>query len=521
MIEEKKEEKKKPGLVKQILKWIGLSILVLLILLALVVEAPKKLVILLLIILAAFTALPKPVRKWFWLSVGGVVLILIIWIFLPEDNEGWQPYQYNFDKELQKLQTQYSIPPEENAATMYLQLMERYDVNDYYIFDLVDWDSDTFDKIFRNPWRSEDYPEIANRLKHIQGAIETLIEISETKQCVFPISDPYPQSDRNSAIRRWARLMVIAINNDIAEGRTDKATQKIITNLQMAKHQYQQPTTIGFLVGISIETLTIVHMNRIVIEKEMLDKHIKIIEKALSNIKNDWNSIYANTLEYDKLITITDIAMYYEINVNGRIRLSRDPWARIRATAREFYQGSEIDIKQQNPTLIPFLYPSYLQKKLIKAKTMLRWLSMPSNPEKAAAILDTCLDNYDFMAEPDFDWKKQPQEVDPFNKWNNFNRLMFYNMHIEQFIADKWVESNYSTYNTYLRMLTQRRGSRLLLAIKKYYNQHGVWPSNLDTIKSAAPAEAFIDPVTGNPLEYENHGERFSLYGETANIWPK
>lgn len=148
MKEDKKAEKKKHSLVKQIFKWIGMSILVLFILLALVVEAPKKLVILLLIILAACTVLPKQMRKWFWLSVGAIVLLLLTWIFLPENNEGWQPYQYNFDEELKKLQTQYSIPPEENAATIYNHLMERYDANDYYIFDLVDLDSDTFDKIF-------------------------------------------------------------------------------------------------------------------------------------------------------------------------------------------------------------------------------------------------------------------------------------------------------------------------------------------------------------------------------------
>jgi len=81
--------------------------------------------------------------------------------------------------------------------------------------------------------------------------------------------------------------------------------------------------------------------------------------------------------------------------------------------------------------------------------------------------------------------------------------------------------SNYLHHNSYLKTLTLRSGSRLLLAIKQYYNEHGVWPPNLDSIKSAAPAEAFIDPVTGNQLQYENHGERFSLYGETANIWPK
>ncbi len=47
------------------------------------------------------------------------------------------------------------------------------------------------------------------------------------------------------------------------------------------------------------------------------------------------------------------------------------------------------------------------------------------------------------------------------------------------------------------------------------------WPENLDSIKTAAPVEAFLDPVTGKPLQYENHGERFSLYGEKTNVWPR
>ena len=125
------------------------------------------------------------------------------------------------------------------------------------------------------------------------------------------------------------------------------------------------------------------------------------------------------------------------------------------------------------------------------------------------------------MAEPDFDWTIKPQNPDSFPTWLNVYRLIFYNIHFDQLIADKWAESNYRTHDLYLRTLTMRRGSKLLLAIKQYYNQHGVWPPDLESIKSAAPAEAFIDPVTGNPLEYENHGELFSLYGETANIWPK
>ena len=521
--DEKKQEKKKRGLVKRILKYIGLSILVLLILLALVIEAPKKFVVLLLIILAAFTALPRPARKWFWLGVGIVVLILIIWVFLPENNEGWQPYQYSFNKELQKLRTQYSIPPEENAATMYLQLMERYDANDYNIVYIVDSNSDTFDKIFRNPWRSEDYPEFADGLKHIQGAIDTLIEISEIKQCLFPIVDPVSQieSGRNSAFRCWARLLVIAINNDIAEGRVDKAIQKFAAILQMANHQYQQPALIDFLNGIAVESIALYHFNRIIVERTALDEHLNIIEKAFQNIKNDWNTIFANTREYDKIVSKTDIAIYYEINVKGRTRLSRDPWAQLRSNFAELLQDTEIDDSNATATLEYIAYPSYLRKKLIKAETILRWFIMPSDPEKAAKILGTYLDNYDFMSEPDFDWKKQQQELDSANSWSNFNRFGFDFKHYAIRNADKGAESNYRIHDLYLRTLTMRRGSRLLLAIKQYKIDNGVWPPDLDSIKSAAPAEAFIDPVTGNPLEYENHGERFSLYGETANIWPK
>ncbi|MHC4654485.1 MAG: hypothetical protein ACYS91_05630, partial [Planctomycetota bacterium] len=91
---EQKDKKKKPG----IYKWIGLTLLAILIILALFFQAPWKVTAFLLIVLAVCTVLPKPARKWFWLSVAAIVVLLIIWVFLPEDNEGWRPY--TFDEEL-------------------------------------------------------------------------------------------------------------------------------------------------------------------------------------------------------------------------------------------------------------------------------------------------------------------------------------------------------------------------------------------------------------------------------------
>jgi energy-coupling factor transporter transmembrane protein EcfT len=515
------QPKTRRQLAMRIFKYLGLVVLVLLIIAALFFQAPWKVITLLLVILAACTILPRRIRRWSWLSLGAVIIALIIWIFLPEDNEGWQPYKYNFDKELKKLGKQSLIPPEENAAILYNQLIETYDPNDYYIFDS---DPNTFYSIFGNPWLSKDYPEIAEGLRRSENTIETLTEISKIKQCKFPLSDTAnseSQINRNAAIRHWARLLVIAINNDIAEGRANKAIQKIVANLQMAKHLYQQPTSIDFLAGTIVESLAIRNLNRIMVESAAMDRRMNIIENALADIKNDWNSIFAKNLEFDKLWTKFELTNYYEVNTKGRIRLSRDPWAQLRASGRELYQNAGVDINQINPNLVDFLYPSYLQKKLIKAETILRWFTMPSDPEKAADILDACLDKYDVMAQPDFDWGKQPQKLDSFDTRSNFNRHIFYKMHFARLTADKWAESNYTLYDAYLRILALRRGSRLLVAIKQYQMEHNAWPADLDVIKSAVPAEALIDPVTEREFTYMNHGERFSLYGETANIWPR
>ena len=52
-------------------------------------------------------------------------------------------------------------------------------------------------------------------------------------------------------------------------------------------------------------------------------------------------------------------------------------------------------------------------------------------------------------------------------------------------------------------------------------SESGEWPESQESIKTTAPAEAFLDPVTGKPLQYENHGDRFSLFGAKTNVWPR
>jgi len=177
---EEQVKNKKPVIINRILKWTGLGLLVLLLIASLIFQAPWKVISSLLIILAACTVLPKPYRKWFWLSVAAIILVLIIWVFLPEDSEGWRPY--TFDEEFAALNAKYAIPDSENAATIYNALREAYDPNTMHP------DSSDPNIVIltrREPWSSRDYPELAKWLEDQQNTIEKLIEASRINSCQY------------------------------------------------------------------------------------------------------------------------------------------------------------------------------------------------------------------------------------------------------------------------------------------------------------------------------------------------
>jgi hypothetical protein len=115
---------------RRILRSIGIGLLALLIIAALLLAAPWKVITLLVVIFLACTVLPKPARKWSWTSVGLIVLVLIVWVFLPDNNEGWRPY--TLDEELDALKVKYSVPDEENAAIIYDHILGDYNSETFF-----------------------------------------------------------------------------------------------------------------------------------------------------------------------------------------------------------------------------------------------------------------------------------------------------------------------------------------------------------------------------------------------------
>ena len=507
---ETKAEKKKPGIVRQIFKWIGLGLLVLLIILGLIFQAPWKVIALLLIILAACTQLPRPARKWFWLSAAAVVIALIIWVFLPDWGE-WKPYKYNFDKELADLNDKYAIPDEENAATIYHQLLENYDANTAEP-NFLDYDLDYLTR--REPWSSKDYPQVAEWLKGQQSTITKLLEASKIEKCRFPIpadSTALGQSmDRLAAMRSWAFLLIRAGNNDIAEGRTHEALEKYITVTIMGRHLRQQAKLIDLLVGIAVEAISYSPLKRFIVTSDATEKHLSVIEKALAGNKHNWSSDWPRILDYEKLIAKKEFAKYYELNPKGKIRLSRDPLAQMRASCQQRLQDEKIEEQWLKDFLESVAYPSYLQRKLIKANTIFKWFYVPSDPQRAAEIIDASYERYYAMAEPDFDWQKGPKKFSLTSLKLNFRFMV-------QSIVNILEESYYRIHDIYLRTIAEKRGARLIITLRRYKNKTGHWPDTLEDIKSLAPAEVFVDPINLGTFVYKLTKENFTLYSKGKN----
>ena len=496
---EEQVKNKKPGIYKRILKWIGLGLLVLLLIASLIFRAPWKVISSLLIILAACTVLPRPYRKWLWLSVATIVLVLIIWVFLPEDSEGWRPY--TFDEELAALEAKYAIPDSENAAKIYNALLEEFDPNTIHP-DFLDPNIKNF--TLREFWSSKDNPELDQWLEGHQNTIAKLCEASKVEKCAFPIThDILSMCDSTvylPQIRGWAYLLVRAGNNDMAEGRIEEGLEKYLSVKNIGDHMRQQSTLLEMLVGIAVEALAIGRFKAFVVTADATEEHLSLIEKAVADIKYDWSSDLPRILECEKLMTKnTFCSLAYEINQEGKVRFTRDPTA----VARERF-----------PEEMP--PPTYWQRNIWKAGVILAYLGMPSSPKKVSKNMDSGFQRLYAMAEPDFDWGGSPKEFSINPMKVKFNWI-YLTRTIADMMASMLEESYYSVHDQYLRNIAEQRGARVIFALRRYKNKTGHWPETLDDIKDLIPDEILVDSINGGSFVYRLTEENFTLYSKGKN----
>jgi hypothetical protein len=491
------KKKKKFEVAKQILRWIWLAIQFLFLILFIILQAPLKVLAIIAILLLECTVLPRRYRKWFWAAVGIVILGLIVWIFLPESDEGWK--LYTFDDELAALEAKNKIPYEENAAVVYDQLLADYNKSDLEPNFLNNKDIEC--ELSKTCWHSRDYPEAAKWIKSNTQIINKLIEASKFEKCRFNITSKSPlfiDTEMPVAFRHWAKLLLMAANNDIAEGRTAQGLNKIYCTVQIGKHIHQQPLMIEVLVGMAIEDMAISNLKNLIVTGNVNKKQLDVIEEWIKEVEYDWHSDLPRILDYEKLLPKKLLGNFYEVNAKGQYRFIRDPSRAIRnLTPNDF---SEIPPQ------------TYFQRKLVKAGSIIYWFFAPATPQEFSKIIDTAYQKFYETTDPNFDWSRKPSDV-------KFSFLCFklnykYLIKILTLMTEP---AYYKIHDLYLREGSYKKGALLLIAARRYKDKNRVWPENLAEIADLTNEENFIDPANGQSFVYKLTGDSFTLYGRGKN----
>lgn len=240
----------------------------------------------------------RKTRRFYIAVVGVIFLTTLAVILLLGPLKAW-----SVDRQIAEIEAERAIPDSENAAVLYRQFFQDFEVPDSSLGNILTPQADT--DTARKPWRSSDHPELVALLEEHREAIAQLIEITKTEKCCLPIpcteeqlgSPVTPTSD----MRSWMFFLSRAINNDIGEGRIEAAIEKYACIIGMVRHLYQQPVLIHQLVAIAIEAYPSDMAARLIVEGDISDAQLDLMGKALLGTEDRWRREKETILSIDAL----------------------------------------------------------------------------------------------------------------------------------------------------------------------------------------------------------------------------
>ncbi|MHC4173070.1 MAG: hypothetical protein ACYTBX_18040 [Planctomycetota bacterium] len=434
----------------------------------------------------------------FHVSVGLTLLVAFmiaaarLW---PEKNgdDSWRPYR--FDDELAAIEAKRTVPDEDNAAIRYESVFATIDFNDRpdFVFRMREG---IHPEPRRRPWKGSDYPQASQWLDKHSEVINDLLRIGRMEKCRWPIQadifDDYTVP--YDKLRHSVQLLIAAGMRDLGEDRLQRALEKFFCVLHMAEHMYQQTQCIDFLFGLACEGTALEAIRYSLVLSNVSQQDAELIAEHLLSLENPWLQVWSRILESDKLQYMNLLARVYEVNDEGDIR---------------FVAGYAFSNKDG-------------QTHEIRGKEY-RWLriyhliNMPLDPKGVRGMADRYFTRFDYLREPGcIPQLGEDQEIS-FRSPGTIIKLLcnLYRWGVEtmMFDGEQYIRPRY-LYNTHA---ARRRGTWLVLGLRKYKNSYGQWPEELNLISEYAPSEAFTDPTNGDKFIYARDGDNFKLYGKGFN----
>jgi hypothetical protein len=244
----------------------------------------------------------RPLRWWAGVvMLAAAVLLALLWLSELLTRR-------SVEQQLAAIEAARAIPDQENAAIIYDRLMKDYGRSQ------VPWGvvNNATDTTPKEPWLSEDNPQLATWIKGQHALIAGLLEAGRKPQCRFAITGyPEKQSLRNTlqtAMITWAFLLLRAASNDIAEDRIEPGVEKYLAAIKMGGHLAQQPVIEDGIVGLAVESWPLHRMRPFIVEGPFEQEHLEAIQAALPPIDNQWDNFSPQIREVDRLYSIKEDA---------------------------------------------------------------------------------------------------------------------------------------------------------------------------------------------------------------------
>lgn len=472
------------------LRWLAVIVFTVLLAAGITVKLPWKVLVCLAVIPIVGIFVPKRFQPAAWMGLTIILLAAWVWVKLPGGSSGqWQVYQ--FDAELAQLQADRRIAPDDNAATGYQTLFETYDESIFnYPFHSEAVDLAAFDE----PWTPAQYPLMAEWLARYHPGIDSLLAITRTAQCRFPIPKDLPalevQMKRINQMKGWAHLLLWSANLDVTEGRIDTALDKQRAVLAMARHLYQQQNLLDQASAFQLELQAARAAETYMIGWCDDPAALQALTEAFGAVDTGWAKSWAPIVAHEKLLAKNILGLFYEVDDQGRTRIGH----------------SAMFALQEGLGFVP-------RKLFIRQHEMNRlaviglWLSLPTTPERIARLIDERFDHYSLLAQKGAPLPNVPIQY-------SWRAGLNVRSAIDWLAADKvkyfWaLHGQHSRHEAVTDIITT------FAALKTYYLENGVWPESLAALQ--LPDDLTTDKVYNRPYIYRKTADGFELYSLGPN----
>lgn len=369
----------------------------------------------------------------------------------PEGDGTWRPYR--FDDVLAAIEAGRAVPDAENAAHHYESMFALIDIDDAP--DFLFRGNSLREEFAKQPWRGEDHPQAAEWLDSHAKVIDELLVIGGMERCRWPVqADRYDEYTVPYEKLIWSvQLLMAAGNRDLGDGRVTAALTKYFSTLRIADHRRQQPSMVDSMAGFGSERDALQMIRYILVRSDLSDEDIAQIADHLPSAADPWPQEWERLLEFKKLQYMNLLGRLYEVDDEGNTRFAN----RIVISARD-------EQEHRNPIRMPRVY----------------WLlSMPRDPRAVRGIVDRY-----FAA---FENRVAAADLLPMCQTAPILLNEYVRMTCNSY---RWCAEmaffNEDAYREHRRWLvpgiTVRRGTWLVLGLRRYRDAHGAWPEALDAI---------------------------------------